>query len=228
MAENAARDLLGSYLVSTIGGGVAGGRIVETEAYLGLPDPASHAAERIGRTGRNAPMFGPSGIAYVYFVYGMHWCFNVVTGEEGDPQAVLVRAIEPGFGIRQMRIRRGRENDLTNGPARLCQALGIDGALNWHPCDRRPLLLIQGAPPPPDRIAVTGRVGIRGCRGLAAPLSHRRPSRLVAGKGRAAGIPRRAPLRVPARRRASAAPDLPAAVYPLLGSLDRRVSVSGM
>lgn len=160
-AENAARDLLGSYLVSTIGGVAAGGRIVETEAYLGLPDPASHAAERIGRTARNAPMFGPSGIAYVYFIYGMHWCFNVVTGDEGDPQAVLVRAIEPGFGIRQMRIRRGRENDLTNGPARLCEALGIDGALNWHTCDRRPLLLIRGAPPPPDRIAVTGRVGIR-------------------------------------------------------------------
>lgn len=160
-AENAARELLGSYLVSTIGGIAAGGRIVETEAYLGLPDPASHAAERIGRTARNAPMFGPSGIAYVYFVYGLHWCFNVVTGEEGDPQAVLVRAIEPGFGIRQMRTRRGRESDLTNGPARLCEALGIDGALNWHPCDRRPLLLIRGAPLSPDRIAVTGRVGIR-------------------------------------------------------------------
>lgn len=188
-AENAARDLLGSYLVSTIGGVAAGGRIVETEAYLGLPDPASHAAERIGRTARNAPMFGPSGIAYVYFVYGMHWCFNVVTGKEGDPQAVLVRAIEPVFGIRQMGIRRGRENDLTNGPARLCEALGIDGTLNWHTLDRRPLLLIRGAPPPQDRIAVTGRVGIRAAedwplrfhieghpdvsRGLAAPAASR-------------------------------------------------------
>ena len=160
-AEHAARDLLGSYLVSTVGGVAAGGRIVETEAYLGLPDPASHAAERIGRTARNAPMFGPAGIAYVYFIYGMHWCFNVVAGEEGDPQAVLLRAIEPVFGIHQMRVRRGRENDLTNGPARLCEALGIDGALNWHSCDRRPLFLIRGAPPPPDRIAVTGRVGIR-------------------------------------------------------------------
>ncbi len=160
-AEKAARELLGMYLISTIGDVPVGGRIVETEAYLGRPDPASHASQRTGRTRRNAPMFGPPGIAYVYFVYGMHWCFNVVAGEEGDPQAVLIRAIEPEFGTGQMRLRRGRERDLTNGPARLCVALGIDGALNWHSCDRDPLLLVRSGRPPARRIVVTGRVGIR-------------------------------------------------------------------
>ena len=159
-AEKAARELLGTYLISTAGGVAVGGRIVETEAYLGRLDPASHASERTGRTRRNAPMFGPPGIAYVYFIYGMHWCFNVVAGEEGDPQAVLIRAIEPEFGTDRMRLRRGRERDLTNGPARLCVALGIDGALNGHSCDRDPLLLLHGRRPT-RRIVVTGRVGIR-------------------------------------------------------------------
>ena len=97
-AERAARELLGLYLISTVQGIVAGGRIVETEAYLGLFDPASHASERVGRTPRNAPMFGPPGIAYVYFIYGMHWCFNVVVGKEEDPQAVLIRRSSPSSG----------------------------------------------------------------------------------------------------------------------------------
>lgn len=160
-AERVARELLGSYLISTAQGIVAGGRIVETEAYVGLFDPASHASERVGRTPRNAPMFGPPGIAYVYFIYGMHWCFNVVVGKEEDPQAVLIRAIEPEFGIGQMRLRRKRERDLTNGPARLCEALGIDGTLNWHSCERDPLLLVRAERPASGRVVVTGRVGIR-------------------------------------------------------------------
>ena len=160
-AEEAAQDLLGSYLISTVGGRVTGGRIVETEAYMGRQDPASHAAERIGRTARNATMFGESGRAYVYFVYGMHWCVNVVTGREGDPQAVLVRAIEPQFGTAPMRQRRGRDRDLTNGPARLCQALGIDGRLNGHPLGKAPLSLIAGKRPSGMKIGVSGRVGVR-------------------------------------------------------------------
>lgn len=163
-AEDAARRLLGCYLISSIEGEAVGGTIVETEAYLGLPDPASHAAARIGRTVRNAPMFGPAGTAYVYFIYGMHWCFNVVAGEEEDPQAVLIRAIQPEFGFDRMRSRRGRDRDLTNGPARLCEALAIDGALNGHPCDRDPLVLARVDRPALARIGVSGRVGIRRAR----------------------------------------------------------------
>lgn len=159
--EGAARDLLGCYLLSTIGGEVVGGKIVETEVYLGSRDPASHAAERIGRTTRNAPMFGPAGTAYVYFIYGMHWCLNVVTGEEGDPQAVLVRAIEPEFGCEVIRRRRRRDRDLTNGPARLCQALGINGSLNGHRFGQDPLFLIGGDPTGTEQIGVSGRIGVR-------------------------------------------------------------------
>lgn len=160
-AEEAARLLLGCILVSKLGGETTGGRIVETEAYLGLTDPASHAAERIGRTRRNAPMFGEPGTAYVYRIYGMHWCFNVVTSHEGDPQAVLIRAIEPELGVETIRGRRGRDADLTNGPARLCQALGIDGSLNGHILSREPLRLLTGRPPAAEDVAVSGRVGVR-------------------------------------------------------------------
>ncbi len=160
-AEGAARDLLGCFLVSNIKGEVVGGRIVETEAYLGLKDPASHAAERIGRTMRNATMFGPAGTAYVYLIYGMHWCFNVVSDAEGDPQAVLVRAIEPQFGHDTIRRRRGRDQDLTNGPARLCQAFGIEGSLDGHSLGQEPLLLLAGKPPADEEIGVSGRVGVR-------------------------------------------------------------------
>lgn len=159
--EGAARDLLGCYLVSTIGGEVVGGKIVETEAYLGSRDPASHAAERVGRTERNAPMFGPAGTAYVYFIYGMHWCLNVVIGKEGDPQAVLVRAIEPEFGGEVIRRRRKRDRDLTNGPARLCQALGIDGSLNGHRFGQDPLFLIGGDPTGAKEVGVSGRISVR-------------------------------------------------------------------
>lgn len=110
-------------------------------------------------------MFGPPGRAYVYFIYGMHWCFNVVTGREGDPEAVLVRALEPLEGRDTMVARRGRDRDPANGPARLCQALGIDGAMDGHRIDRPPLYL---EPPPrpvsPDEVTVSGRVGIRKAR----------------------------------------------------------------
>lgn len=158
-----ARELLGWRVVSRIQGVRTSGRIVETEAYIGAHDPACHGAA--GRTRRNRSMFGPPGLAYVYFIYGMHWCFNVVTGREGDPEAVLIRALEPLEGLDVMGHRRGRQRDLTNGPARLCQALGIDGTLDGHPLDRAPLVLEPpDSPPAPASVGVSGRIGIRKAR----------------------------------------------------------------
>jgi DNA-3-methyladenine glycosylase len=108
------------------------GLIIETEAYIGQEDLGCHA--RAGRTKRNASMWGPPGHAYVYFTYGMHWMLNIVTEKKGVPAAVLLRGIWPQEGIESMRERRhGRPlGDLTNGPAKLCQALAIDRDLDGH------------------------------------------------------------------------------------------------
>lgn len=166
-AEAVARDLLGSVLVSTIGGETTAARIVETEAYLGAPDPASHAAERIGRTRRNESMFGRPGIAYVYFIYGMHWCLNAVTGEPDMANAVLIRAAEPLEGLDVMRERRGvrtgrapKDRDLARGPARLAEALGITGEMDGHALQEPPLLLCAGKTVPHEQVVVGPRIGI--------------------------------------------------------------------
>ena len=160
--ELVARDLLGCILECRTEAGVASGRIVETEAYLGEHDLACHAAA--GRTRRTQPLYGPPGTAYVYFIYGVHWCFNAVTREEGLPSAVLVRALEPLTGVDLMQTRRphARKNeDLTNGPGKLCAALGIDVRHNALSLNRAPIVIRQGAPVPDDRVLVTPRIGIR-------------------------------------------------------------------
>ena len=160
-----ARDLLGQCLVRVIDGQRLSGWIVEVEAYIGESDQASHA--RSGRTRRNDPMYGPPGHAYVYFVYGMHHCFNVVTERERCPAAVLIRALEPQEGIEAMRERRGGRADdrlLTSGPARLCQALGIDLTLNnLDLCELGAGLFLEAGDAIPDEDVVAGaRVGVRG------------------------------------------------------------------
>ena len=169
-APEVARDLLGARLVHKEGAGLLGGRIVETEAYLGPGDRASHA--RSGLTRRNRPMFGPPGHAYVYRVYGLHWCLNVVTGRDGEAEAVLIRAALPLQGVDEQRRRRNRPDDpverLAAGPARLCEALGVDSALDGHDLTAGERLWIAAADSTgqmPSQTAVEGivagpRVGV--------------------------------------------------------------------
>ena len=156
----AARELLGKKLVRQINGHELSGMIAETEAYCGHEDSACHAHR--GKTQRNAVMFGKPGHAYVYFTYGMHYLLNLVTEEEENPCAVLIRALWPLTGIEEMEARRKRKGkDLTNGPAKLCQALGIDKSFNgWDLTIGEELWVENYRKIPAKSVMTTPRIGI--------------------------------------------------------------------
>ena len=181
-----ARDLIGKVLVHETRAGVASGVIVEAEAYIGEGDPACHAAP--GPTKRNAPLYGPPGVAYVYLNYGIHYLVNAVTEAEGSPAAVLIRALEPLEGLDHMRERRGveAERQLCSGPGKLTQALGIGPELNDTDLLRGPVRFSDRPPAWRDvAIDVDTRVGIT----KAAEL----PWRFVAAGNRYVSRPVRRP-----------------------------------
>ncbi len=164
-----ARALLGRKLVRRLGNGVVlSGRIVETEAYLGIPDRAAHSFGG-RRTKRTETMWLDAGHAYVYFTYGIHWLLNVVAEREGQPTACLIRALEPMDGIEIMRRHRGgqvarsrlKDTDLCSGPAKLTQALRIDGNLDrLDLVDGKELYLERGRSIPERRIVTATRIGV--------------------------------------------------------------------
>lgn len=157
-ASIVAPELLGCILEREINGHVMRVKIVETEAY-DETDAASHSFN--GRTQRNDSMYSEPGHLYVYFTYGMHYCCNVVTEKEGVGSAVLIRAVEPLEGVEYMsELRNHVGGDLTNGPAKLCQALGIDKRLNGHDLSKAPFKLILSSRDTPLQVMQTKRVGI--------------------------------------------------------------------
>lgn len=158
-AETVARDLIGCVIVSRVDHETTAGRIVETEAYLGVDDPASHAWKGRRNAG-NASIYGPPGIWYVYRSYGIHWCANLICLDEGIAAAVLLRAVQPLDGLEVMRRRRGGITDrlLAAGPGRLTAALGITRALDGQPM-RQADVTVHPASGTPEVIA-TARVGI--------------------------------------------------------------------
>jgi DNA-3-methyladenine glycosylase len=165
-APAVARDLLGKVLVRVDGGVRRAARLVEVEAYHGPRDRASHA--RNGPTPRSAIMFGPPGVAYVYLIYGQSHCLNVVTGQAGEPSAVLLRAAEPLEGCLHS----------TRGPGNLCRALAVTRARHDGLDLSGAELFLEGAPPPPERVVVTARVGVEAA---GPPWARRRWRFLLAG-----------------------------------------------
>ncbi|HUO06503.1 MAG TPA: DNA-3-methyladenine glycosylase [Candidatus Binataceae bacterium] len=155
-----ARECIGKVLVHRTPEGEAAGRIVEAEAYRGPLDLAAHSSR--GLTPRTAAMFGPPGYAYVYLLYGISWALNLVVADEGEPHAVLIRAIEPIRGIKLMARRRNKSadsRDLTNGPGKLTQALGITGAdYGRDLCGLR--LYLEESDRVPGRIGRSARVNV--------------------------------------------------------------------
>jgi DNA-3-methyladenine glycosylase len=168
-ATEVAPDLLNKLLVH----GPCVGRIAEVEAYR-EDDPASHSFR--GPTMRNASMFGRPGLLYVYLIYGMHHCANVVTGPVGSGQAVLIRAVLPVAGVNLMRERRDGRPDLADGPAKLCRAFGLDRSHDGVDlCAGSGLAIVDDGSPPPDAPVVGGRIGIT--RGTTLPWRWRLPER---------------------------------------------------
>jgi DNA-3-methyladenine glycosylase len=159
--EVVARDLLGMVVVSTAGGELTTARIVETEAYLGYDDPASHGYLH-RRNSRNQALFGPPGSWYVYLSYGMHWCANLVCQRTGLASAVLLRALEPLDGLDVMRRRRGpvADRELCSGPGKLCQALGITRDLDSRRVAESEVVVHRPRSSEENTIAVTSRIGI--------------------------------------------------------------------
>lgn len=156
-ALTVARELLGKTLLH----GLAGGIIVETEAYIGPGDKGSHAYGG-RRTKRTEPLFGEAGHAYVYLIYGLYCCLNVVTGLPGEPQCVLIRALRPTLGLEAMAARRGGrpERELCRGPGKLCMALDIDRELNERDMTQGDFVFLQGEDIPEAEIERSKRIGI--------------------------------------------------------------------
>ena len=157
-----ARDILGGYLVRKLNGETLIGRIVEAEAYL-HDDPACHAFK--GMTERTRVMFGQAGLGYIYFTYGMHHCFNIVTNEEGVGEAVLIRALEPVQGMEAMYALRGekakRDTDLLSGPGKICQAFSLtrtESGVDLIESDT--IFLEQGGLKKSEAVGITSRVGL--------------------------------------------------------------------
>lgn len=155
-----ARDLLGRILFFRTDEGLIAGRIVETEAYVGEDDPASHAYR--GRTARNAVMFGPGGFSYVYFSYGMHYCLNVTAGRSGRAGAVLLRALEPLAGLEAIRARgvAGPTARLLSGPGKIGRGFGLTLRDNGRDLTKGPLGIAAGHPVSDSQVAAGPRVGI--------------------------------------------------------------------
>lgn len=156
-----ARELLGKWLVYHEGDLITAGIVVETEAYLGLTDPAAHSFR--GKTARNAVMFGPAGRIYIYFIYGLHYCLNVTTSTPEKPEGVLIRAVEPRLGIDSMakRRRQTKTTQLCSGPAKLVQAFGIPKELNGSSAIHGPIGFYANPQEEIKDITVTTRVGIK-------------------------------------------------------------------
>jgi DNA-3-methyladenine glycosylase len=180
--EDAARSLLGTVLVRRLGARTVAARIVEVEAYLGADDPAAHAFR--GRTTRNAPLWGPPGTLYVYFIYGMHHCLNFAVDREGTAGCVLIRAAEAVQGL---------EAGAATGPGRLCRALGIDARLSGRHLFEPASALFLREGPLPRRVGVSVRIGIRQAAdrplrffdadsAAVSPLRARTPSSLPAAR----------------------------------------------
>jgi DNA-3-methyladenine glycosylase len=163
-AVQVARELIGKELVHSAAAGITSGVIVETEAYMGVTDPASHAFGGL-RSKRTAIMYLPGGRAYIYLIYGMYNCMNVTAQKEGVPEGVLIRALQPVRGMKLMQARRGLKNpesliNLTNGPGKLCQAMAIDADLYGADLCEKRLFVQEAEIPTAGEVAASRRLNI--------------------------------------------------------------------